>query len=59
MSIFHRKSTWERVLDGVVAASSADVVRRAAKVTLGVIGGAVGATAASAAVSTARHREQS
>lgn len=56
MSIFHRRSAWERALDSVVAASTATPVRRTAKATLGVLGGAVTATALSAAVSTARRR---
>jgi len=41
------------------AATLADArTRRLAKVTLGVVGGAVAATAASAAVSSARHEDE-
>lgn len=58
MSIFHRKSAWERALDAVLAASTTNAVRRTGKVTLGVLGGAVTATALSAAVSSARHRSE-
>ena len=61
MKLIHRKSTTERVVEGVVegvaALASMDVARRAAKWTMGVVGGAAAATAASAAVSSARHRE--
>ena len=54
MKIFHRKSTWERALEGVVAAATARSVRRMAKITAGAVGGAATLTALSAAVSSAR-----
>ena len=61
MKLIHRKSTTERVVesvvDGVVALASMDAARRAAKWTMGLVGGAAAATAASAAVSSARQRE--
>jgi uncharacterized protein (DUF697 family) len=44
---------------GAAAATLADArTRRLAKVTLGVVGGAVAATAASAAVSSARSQDE-
>jgi len=58
MWIFTRKSKWDRLLEAVMATTESSVVRRAAKVTLGVVGGAATATAMSAAVSSARHQEQ-
>ena len=58
MSIFTRKSKWERLLDAAMATTGSSAVRRAAKVTLGVVGGAATATAMSAAVSSARHQDQ-
>lgn len=58
MGIFSRKSTWQRLVEGALGATSRAGVRRAAKVTLGLVGGAVTATAMSAAASAARHQEQ-
>jgi hypothetical protein len=58
MGLFTRKSKWDLLLESVVSAASSDIVRRASKVTLGVVGGAVAATAASAAISAARHPDQ-
>jgi hypothetical protein len=58
MWIFTRKSRWDRLVEGVLATTGNSVVRRAAKVTLGVVGGAATATAVSAAVSSAREQEQ-
>ena len=58
MWIFTRKSKWDRLLETVMATTASSWVRRAAKVTLGVVGGAATATAMSAAVSSARHQEQ-
>ena len=58
MGMFTRKSKWDLVLESVVSAVSSDTVRLASKVTLGVIGGAVAATAASAAISAARRQEE-
>lgn len=61
MKLIHRKSTTQRVVEGVVegvvALASVDTARRAAKWTMGLVGGAAAATAASAAVSSARQRE--
>jgi uncharacterized protein (DUF697 family) len=45
-------------MDTAVAALADARARRLAKVTLGVVGGAVAATAASAAVSSARHQDE-
>jgi hypothetical protein len=58
MKLFHRKSAWERALDGVVAAATARSVRRAAKITAGAVGGAATLTALSAAVSSARRTDE-
>ena len=58
MGMFTRKSKWDLLLESVLSAVSSDTVRLASKVTLGVIGGAVAATAASAAISAARHQEE-
>jgi len=56
MRLTRRKSTLEKVLEGVAAAASINTVRRASKWSLGLLGGAATATAVSAAVSSARHR---
>jgi hypothetical protein len=58
MRLTRRKSTLERVLEGVTAAASIETVRRTSKWALGVVGGAATATAVSAAVSSARQRGQ-
>ena len=58
MGLFTRKSKWDLLLESVLSATSSDTVRLASKVTLGVIGGVVAATAASAAISAARHQEE-
>ena len=58
MRLFTRKSKWDRLMDAAVAALADARARRLAKVTLGVVGGAVAATAASAAVSSARHQDE-
>ena len=58
MRLFTRKSKWDRLMDTAVAALADARARRLAKVTLGVVGGAVAATAASAAVSSARHQDE-
>ena len=58
MRLTRRKSTMEKVLEGVAAAASIGTVRRASKWGMGVVGGAVTATAVSAAVSSARQRGQ-
>jgi len=58
MGIFNRKSKWERAIDAVEALAESRSIRRAAKVGAGVVVGLFGATAASAAVSSAREGEQ-
>ena len=58
MRLFTRKSKWERLMDTAVAALADARARRLAKVTLGVMGGTVAATAASAAVSSARNQDE-
>ena len=50
MKLFHRKSAWERALEGVAAVAAARSVRRTAKITGSVVGGAATLTALSAAV---------
>ena len=56
MKLFQRKSRWERIMEAVTSAAARGGVREAGKVTVGVVGGAVAATVASAAVSAARDR---
>jgi hypothetical protein len=58
MKIFHRKSAWERALEGVVAVATARSLGRTAKITAGAVGGAATITALSAAVSSARRRRE-
>ena len=57
MGLFTRKSRWEQALDVGVAMAGLLATRRAMKVGAGVAAGALGLTAASAAVSAARDRE--
>jgi uncharacterized protein (DUF697 family) len=45
-------------MDAAAAALTYARARRLTKITLGVVGGAVAATAASAAVSSARHQDE-
>lgn len=59
MGFFTRKSKWDLLLEAVESATSSNTVRLASKVTLGVVGGAVAATAASAAISARRHQGES
>jgi uncharacterized protein (DUF697 family) len=59
MRLFRRKSRWERVLDAVTATMAKGSMRRLSKLSAGVIGGAAAATAASAAVSSIRHKDDS
>ena len=59
MGLFTRKSKWDLLLESVESATSNETVRLASKVTLGVVGGAVAATAASAAISALRHQDGS
>jgi uncharacterized protein (DUF697 family) len=58
MRLFSRKSKWDRLMDAAAATLADARTRRLAKVTLGVVGGAVAATAASAAVSSARNQDE-
>ena len=58
MRLFTRKSKWDRLWDAATATLTHVGVRRLAKVTLGVVGGAAAATAASAAVSSVRHQDE-
>jgi hypothetical protein len=58
VKIFHRKSAWERALEGVAAVTTGRVVRRTAKIAGGVVGGAATLTALSAAVSSARRGDE-
>ena len=58
MGLFTRKSKWDLLLESVTSAISNDTVRLVSKVTLSVVGGAVAATAASAAISAARHQDE-
>ena len=56
MSLFNRKSKWDYMVSAAAAATADRRLRRAAKVGLGLVAGAFTATAASAAVSSARHQ---
>jgi hypothetical protein len=58
MGLFRRKSKWDEVLESITTVASSGAVRRVSKMTLAALGGAVAATAASAAVSTVRRQEQ-
>lgn len=58
MGLFTRKSKWDQFRDAAAATIASGALRRATKVTLGVVGGAVAATAASAAVSAVRHQDE-
>jgi uncharacterized protein (DUF697 family) len=58
MRLFTRKSKWDRLMDAAAATLASAGVRRLTKITLGVAGGAVAATAASAAVSSARRQDE-
>jgi hypothetical protein len=62
MRLLRRKSTWDRIQDTVATMTAQAVasggLRRVTKVAAGVIGGAVAATAASAAVSSIRHKDE-
>jgi hypothetical protein len=58
MRLFTRKSKWDRLWDAATATLTHVGFRRLAKVTLGVVGGAAAATAASAAVSSVRHQDE-
>jgi hypothetical protein len=58
MRLFTRKSKWDRLMDVTVAALADARARRVTKITLGVVSGAIAATAASAAVSSARRQDE-
>lgn len=58
MRLFTRKSKWDLMLALAAGAAADRRVRRAAKVGLGIVAGAFSATAASAAVSSARHQDK-
>ena len=58
MKLFHRKSAWERALEGVAAAATARSLGRTAKMTASAVGGAATITALSAAVSSARRGDE-
>jgi uncharacterized protein (DUF697 family) len=54
MGFFTRKSNWDRLWDTVLATTANGDLRQVGKVTASVLGGAIAATAASAAVSSIR-----
>jgi uncharacterized protein (DUF697 family) len=56
VGMFRRKSRWDRLMESAATVAEGGSVRQVAKVTLGVVGGAVAATAASAAISMARQQ---
>lgn len=58
MRLLRRKSNWDRLKDITAEAISSGDFRRVAKVTLSVAGGAVVATAASAAISAIRRQDE-
>lgn len=58
MRLFSRKSKWERAMDATSAIIANAETRRLTKVMLGVVGGAVAATAASAVVSSVRNQDE-
>ena len=58
MRLFTRKSKWDRLMDVAEAALASAGARRLTKITLGVVDGAVAATAASAAVSSVRRQDE-
>jgi uncharacterized protein (DUF697 family) len=58
MRLFTRKSKWDRLMDVAEATLASAGARRLTKITLGVVGGAVAATAASAAVSSVRRQDE-
>jgi hypothetical protein len=58
MGLFTRKSKWDHVKDATIAAIGSGSFRQLTKVTLGAVGGAVAATAASAAISSIRNQDE-
>jgi len=59
MKLFTRKSKWDRIMDVAEAAMAKADMGRISKVTAGVVGGALAATAASPAISSIRHQDDS
>lgn len=59
MRMFGHKTRWDRLREVAAATAASLGTRQVGKVTLGVVGGAVAATVASAAVSAARHGDDS
>lgn len=59
MKLFTRKSKWDRIMDVAETAMAKADMGRISKVTAGVVGGALAATAASAAISSIRHQDDS
>jgi hypothetical protein len=57
--MFGHKTRWDRLREVAAATAASLGTRQVGKVTLGVVGGAVAATVASAAVSAARHGDDS
>jgi hypothetical protein len=58
MRLFTRKSKWDLMLAAVATVAGDERVKRVARLSLGVVAGAFSATAASAAVSSARHQDK-
>jgi hypothetical protein len=58
MRLFTRKSKWDLVLAAAASVAGDERVKRAVRMSLGVVAGAFSATAASAAVSSARHQDK-
>jgi uncharacterized protein (DUF697 family) len=62
MRLLRRESTWDRIQDTVATitaqAMASGGLRRVTKVAAGVIGGAVAAMAASATLSSIRHKDE-
>ncbi len=58
MGLFTRKSKWDYLWESVVATAGGGGLRQVGKVTAGLVGGAIAATAASAAVSSIRRQEK-
>jgi uncharacterized protein (DUF697 family) len=58
MRLFTRKTKWDRLKGAATAAIAGAGTRRLIKVTLGVVGGAVATTAASAVVSSVRQQDE-
>ena len=59
MRLFRRRSKWDRMLDSMATMTAKAGLGRLSKVGAGVIGGVAAATAASAAISSIRHKDES